>query len=251
MEFSYNWQEALLSIVLVLALTEAGKFLIFKIPALGRTRDTDSEQNQNKMKNKKKYKERISLNQKVGLSISLVFYIAVLPWIVTLEAQPWNKMLLDVFLILMVYDLFYYLMHRFLFHGQGYFRRVHAIHHQARSRVSSADSFLLNPTEITLGVVLFYLVTVSLTSLLGSAFHVTTIVIVIIVYTQINTINHCRIDLKGFPWKTINWIAMKHDAHHLDMHKGNFATITLFYDWLFGTLETHPREKNDAPSVDD
>jgi sterol desaturase/sphingolipid hydroxylase (fatty acid hydroxylase superfamily) len=28
-----------------------------------------------------------------------------------------------------------------------------------------------------------------------------------------------------------------HDAHHVDMHKGNCATITLLYDWLFRTLE--------------
>ena len=33
---------------------------------------------------------------------------------------------------------------------------------------------------------------------------------------------------------------MRHDAHHLDIHTGNHATITLLYDWLFGTLETHP-----------
>jgi sterol desaturase/sphingolipid hydroxylase (fatty acid hydroxylase superfamily) len=67
-------------------------------------------------------------------------------------------------------------------------------------------------------------------------------VITSIIYTQLNQINHCRIDLDKAPWKTLNWIAMKHDAHHLDMHKGNYATITLLYDWLFGTLETHPLE---------
>jgi hypothetical protein len=26
------------------------------------------------------------------------------------------------------------------------------------------------------------------------------------------------------------------------MHRGNFSTITLLYDWLFGTVETHPLE---------
>jgi hypothetical protein len=24
------------------------------------------------------------------------------------------------------------------------------------------------------------------------------------------------------------------------MHKGNYATITLLYDWIFGTFEKHP-----------
>ncbi len=181
-------------------------------------------------------------SQKIGLGLTLGFYILVQPFIVTLDAEPIWKILLDSFLILMVYDFFYYLIHRFLFHGQGYFRRVHAVHHQARSRVSSIDSHLLHPWELFIGVALFYVVTVVMALVNGGPFHVATIVITSVIYTQLNQINHCRIDLHTAPWKTLNWIAMKHDAHHLDMHKGNYATITLLYDWLFGTLETHPME---------
>ena len=33
------------------------------------------------------------------------------------------------------------------------------------------------------------------------------------------------------------------------MHKGNYATITLLYDWLFGTLETHPLEQAAEPET--
>ncbi len=90
------------------------------------------------------------------------------------------------------------------------------------------------------------MVTLGYAIAVGHPFHVATIVLTSIIYTQLNQINHCRIDLEGFPWRTLNWIAMKHDAHHLDMHKGNYATITLLYDWLFGTLEVHPME-NKAP----
>lgn len=189
-----------------------------------------------------KYHHRVKSSQKIGLGFTLGFYLLVLPFIVTLQAQPAWKILLDVILILMIYDFFYYLMHRFLFHGQGYFRRVHAVHHQARSRVSSIDSHLLHPWEIFLGIALFYVVTVSMALVSGEPFHFATIVITSVVYTQLNQINHCRIDLDSAPWRTLNWIAMKHDAHHLDMHKGNFATITLLYDWLFGTIEVHPLE---------
>ena len=149
----------------------------------------------------------------------------------------------------MVYDFFYYLMHRFLFHGQGYFRRVHAVHHQARSRVSSIDSHLLHPWELFLGIALFYVVTVSMALIMGQPFHVATIVITSVIYTQLNQVNHCRVDLDSFPWRTLNWIAIRHDAHHLDMHKGNYATITLLYDWLFGTLETHPLEQTAEPET--
>jgi len=28
-----------------------------------------------------------------------------------------------------------------------------------------------------------------------------------------------------------------HAAHHVNMKRGNFATLTMAYDWRFGTLE--------------
>jgi sterol desaturase/sphingolipid hydroxylase (fatty acid hydroxylase superfamily) len=28
-----------------------------------------------------------------------------------------------------------------------------------------------------------------------------------------------------------------HAAHHVDMNRGNYATLTMLYDRLFGTLE--------------
>jgi sterol desaturase/sphingolipid hydroxylase (fatty acid hydroxylase superfamily) len=41
------------------------------------------------------------------------------------------SVLLDAFLVLMIYDFFYYVTHRFLFHGKGHFRGVYAVHHHA------------------------------------------------------------------------------------------------------------------------
>ena len=38
-------------------------------------------------------------------------------------------------------------------------------------------------------------------------------------------------------FRTLSWITAKHHVHHENMHKGNYATITLFYDKLFGTLD--------------
>ena len=63
----------------------------------------------------------------------------------------------------MVYDFFYYLTHRFLFHAATdsrfavlrYFRRVHAVHHQARDP-SHIDAFYVHPVETTIGQVLFH-----------------------------------------------------------------------------------------------
>lgn len=96
-----------------------------------------------------------------------------------------------------------------------------------------------------------YFVTIVILGLVGLApFHIATIVISNFIYTQLNQINHCRIDLNFFPFRTLNWIAIKHDAHHLDMHKGNYATITLLYDKLFGTVEVHPLEIQQRGATD-
>lgn len=248
MDLSYDWIAGLATLLLIIATVVIGQRIVFSIPAIARTRELNNAQNKDKWRNKAgKYHHRVKSSQKIGLGVNLVFYIGIMPFLVTLEAQPMYKVVLDVFLIMMIYDFLYYLMHRFLFHGQGYFRRVHAVHHQARSRISSIDSHLLHPVEIVMGIALFYLVTVSMALAMGEPFHVATIVLANVIYTQLNQINHCRIDLHTFPWKTLNWIAIRHDAHHIDMHKGNYATITLFYDWMFRTLETNPVELEGTP----
>ena len=243
MNMNYDWLAALVTVASAFAIVGVGRWLVFKIPAIANTRQKDAEENKIKWRGRAdRHQARVPVSQKIGLIINLTFFVAVLPFIVTMDYQPVWKVALDVFLILMVYDFFYYMTHRFVFHGKGFFRRVHAVHHQARSRVSSIDSLLLHPVEIFIGIALFYVVTVALSLVFGAPYNVATIIITTVIYTQINQINHCRIDLEGFPWKTLNWIAIKHDAHHLDMHKGNFATITLLFDRLFGTLEKHPNE---------
>lgn len=251
-DITYNWMAGLVTVAGTIAIIALGQLLAFRIPAIAKARELNNAQNKEKWRSKaKKYHQRVKASQKLGLGVNILFYVLVMPFLVTLEAQSIFKVALDVFMIMMIYDFFYYLMHRFLFHGQSYLRQVHAVHHQARSRVSSIDSHLLHPVELIMGIALFYIVTTAIALFSGQAFQVSTIIIATVIYTQLNQINHCRIDLHSFPWKTLNWIAIKHDAHHLDMHKGNFATITLLYDWMFGTLETHPLEQgvSDSPAA--
>ncbi len=214
------------------------QFLLFRVPAFHRAVEYNTAERKRKWRDLgHKYQHRLKSSQKIGLITNLVFFLLILPFIVTLEPRSVGSILLDAFLVLMIYDFFYYVTHRFLFHGKGYFRRVHAVHHQARSRISSVDALLLHPLETIIGIALFYVVTVAMALVVGQPFHAATILITYVTFTQINQLNHCRIDLPYFPFKTINWIAITHDAHHVDMHKGNYATITLLYDWLFRTLE--------------
>ena len=68
-------------------------------------------------------------------------------------------------------------------------------------------------------------------------FHVITVIITSVIFTQLNIINHTYVDLPYRPFRTLSWITAKHRVHHENMHKGNYATITLLYDKLFGTLD--------------
>ncbi len=243
MNLHYDWQASLLTLVIIFAAGAILKYLVLLIPALKQSQMQDSAENERKLTQRAPlYSPRVKPAQQVGMATYLFSHIFILPFLVTMAPQPLWRIALDVFLILMVYDLVYYVVHRYYFHGTGYLRQVHAVHHQARSRVSSIDSHLLHPMEVLIGIGLYYLTIVFL-GLLGMApFSVASIVVSSVIYVQLNTFNHCRFDLDRFPYRLLNWIAMKHDAHHLDMRHGNYATITLLYDKLFGTYEIHPRE---------
>jgi sterol desaturase/sphingolipid hydroxylase (fatty acid hydroxylase superfamily) len=112
---------------------------------------------------------------------------------------------------------------------------VHAVHHQARNP-TYIDAHYVHPMETFIGLGLFFLCIALLAVLLGP-FHVVTVVLTYVLYTQLNIINHTLVELPYFPFRTLTWITAKHHVHHENMHKGNYATITLFYDRLFGTLD--------------
>ena len=232
----YNWAAPVTVLLAMFAIVKVSKTLVFKVPAFKQTREANIAENKTKYKTKRGWAERQNTSKKVALGTYLLFFIAVVPFIIGFDHKSVLTVLLNIFLILMIYDFFYYLMHRFLFHGKGYFRKVHAVHHQARSP-TFGDSLLLHPMEAFLGVFLFIVTVIIVAVIAGGQLHVVTLIATMIIYTQINTFNHVKTDWDAFPFKTLNWIAHKHSVHHIDMHKGNYATITLFFDKLFGTLD--------------
>jgi len=234
---TYNWQASLTTLVITVGLVAIGRFLLFKVPAFEETRNHNRKENRLKIKSPK-YPGRLKTSHQVAFFTYLAFVLAILPFIATFESQPLWKIIGNVVVILMVYDFFYYLMHRFLFHGQGYFRQVHAVHHQARkTNLTSIDALLLHPWEAFLGNALYIMVTVAFCLVTGHALHVASLIISILIYTQLNQINHVNFPKNGFPEKLLHWIGDKHSLHHIDMHHGNFATITLLFDKMFGTFE--------------
>ena len=210
----YNLVGSLLAVSLIAVISKVGKWMLFKHPALAEMR---------------------RINREIGAWCNGIFFLLLLPFCITLQAQPVWKILLDIFVILMFYDFFYYLAHRFWFHGNGTMRQVHAVHHQARNP-TYLDAHYVHPKETFVGLALFMGCTIVLAALMGP-FHLVTIVVTYLVFFQLNQINHTFVDLPYFPFKTLSWITAKHHVHHENMHKGNYATITLLYDRIFGTLD--------------
>ena len=231
---NYDWFSALLALVGVITVIKMGKFLAFKVPALARMKKINREEDKKKLA-QAKYRPMIKSSKNVGLACNLIFFIAVLPFCITTAPTPVWKTLLDVVIILMFYDFFYYCAHRWWFHGNGPMRKIHAVHHQARSP-TFVDALYVHPFETFVGLAL-YIVSIALLAALMGPFHLATIIISFVIYVQINTINHTFVDLPYFPYKTLSWITAKHHVHHINMHKGNYATITLLFDKLFGTLD--------------
>jgi sterol desaturase/sphingolipid hydroxylase (fatty acid hydroxylase superfamily) len=232
---TYDWMALLVYIGALVALTIVGRFLAFKVPALARMRELNLEADEKKL-SRKRFREAVKVNSRAGLITNLVFYAAVLPFFITLDGRPLWRHVVDMVAVLMVFDFMYYLTHRFLFHGKP-LRKVHALHHQARTP-TYIDALYVHPIETIIGLLLF-LGSIPLIAVLGGGpLSVGSAVAATFIFTQLNTINHVYVNLPYFPFKTLDSITGVHAAHHVDMNQGNYATLSMVYDRLFGTYET-------------
>jgi len=230
----YDWMAALVFVATLTVMTVGGRFLAFKVPALQQMRELNHEADRRKL-SRKRFRQAVKVNNKAGMITNLVFFVAVLPWCVNLVPRPIWRHLVDIVVVLMVFDFFYYLTHRFLFHGKP-LRRIHSLHHQAR-QPTYIDALYVHPLETVIGLVLF-LGSIPLVAVLaGGPLNAFSMAVATLLFTQLNTINHTYVNLPYFPFKTLDHITSIHAAHHVDMNCGNFATLTMFYDWLLGTLE--------------
>jgi sterol desaturase/sphingolipid hydroxylase (fatty acid hydroxylase superfamily) len=235
---SYDWKAALVFLATLVALTLAGRFLAFRVPALARMRALNRAADEKKL-TRERYRKGVEASNRAGLLTNAFFYVAVLPFCLSLAPRPLWRHALDVAVVLLVYDFFYYLTHRFLFHGRA-LRRVHARHHEARTP-TYADALYVHPLETTIGLVL-YLGTIPLVAAAtGGPLGAYSMAVATLLFTQLNTINHTFVDLPDFPFRWLSRITWHHAAHHVDMNQGNYATLTMLYDRLFGTYEAPVR----------
>ncbi|HEB91768.1 MAG TPA: hypothetical protein ENI85_19490, partial [Deltaproteobacteria bacterium] len=128
---TYDWMAALTFVATLVLVTLSGQFLAARIPALKRTWETNREVDRQKL-SKERFRRSVKASNRAGLFTNLGFYLLVLPFSVSLEPRPLWRHVVDILVVLAVFDFFYYLTHRFLFHGRGPLVKIHALHHQAR-----------------------------------------------------------------------------------------------------------------------
>jgi sterol desaturase/sphingolipid hydroxylase (fatty acid hydroxylase superfamily) len=231
---SFDWKAALVFVGTLALLSLLGRYLAFQVPDLRRMRELNREADRRKLA-RPRFRAAVAVNNRAGLIANLVFYVTILPFCVDLEPRPLWRHVVDAIAVLMIFDLLYYATHRFLFHGRA-LRRVHALHHQARTP-TYIDALYVHPVETVIGLALF-LGSIPLVAVLtGGPLSAFSMAVATLVFTALNQINHTFVHLPRFPFRTLDRITKLHAAHHVDMHRGNFATLTMLYDWMFGTLE--------------
>ena len=111
-------------------------------------------------------------------------------------------------------------------------------HHQAR-KPSFIDSLYVHPLETFIGLSLFLLSLPIVALIEGAPLNFFSAAVATLIFTQINTLNHTWTKLPPRNWvfRTVDYITGVHHAHHVDMNHGNYATLTMVYDKLFGTFE--------------
>ena len=151
-------------------------------------------------------------------------------YILTHESQTIGFVLVTSFAILLVYDFFYYLMHRAL-HHPSLMKKIHGVHHKSR-KVAAPESLYLHPAENIAGLVLLFAVVF----LHGCS--TTTFLVVFTVYVTAMILNHTGMVFPHPIFRPLNYMAIKHDHHHSKHLNKNYASIfTFIYDRMFETYK--------------
>jgi sterol desaturase/sphingolipid hydroxylase (fatty acid hydroxylase superfamily) len=234
----YHWLYSLYAALGIAAVSLIGKQILMLFPTFRAAGQLNQAVLQTRME-RPSYAANQKWNRKWAMIYLAVIFGVILPFCLTLAAQPWWRIPRDIVVILMAYDFVYYLTHRFLFHKNGFLGGplvwMHALHHQQHNPCRM-DSSYLHPLEVSIGLGL-YVATIFVLSRLMGEFHVVTIVISWVAFTEINLHNHDLWEADRFPFRYLNYAAKMHHHHHVRFTGGNYATISLLYDWMFGTLD--------------
>lgn len=230
--------EGMVIILVGIILTKILLLLISRTPILEKFERINQEHDKAK-RSMPKYARVLAANKKAETYPYLIIALVIAPFFASFDALPSWRYVTDILIMLLVYDFLYYIAHRFLFHGNRYFRRIHGIHHQARDP-SYIDAHYVHPVETTIGLSILGLSLVIAGMAVGG-YNIWSLAVGLFVYSQVNVLIHTQFDLPQFPYKTATWLVRKHHLHHLNMNQGNYSSLFLIYDKLFGTLEADVR----------
>ena len=234
----YDWKLSLISLVVVVIVPFVAGFFLKMVPAIKEIQNLNSETAVER--NKRSYYKAVQVKSiSWGVLSQLLIFALIIPFVITDQPQSFWNIALDIFVILMFYDFFYYLTHRFLFHDGplgGPLLWVHAVHHQQKNPCRQ-DSSYLHPIEICMGLFL-YGASIAVLAIFMGKFHIITVILTWITFQEINRHNHNLMEIDRFPFKYLKFLSFMHHVHHARFTAGNYATISLFYDWLFGTYDT-------------
>jgi sterol desaturase/sphingolipid hydroxylase (fatty acid hydroxylase superfamily) len=134
----------------------------------------------------------------------------------------------EIVAILLVYDFAYYWLHRAM-HTKKLMRWVHGRHHEVHNP-TAMESFYLTPAELFAGLGLL----LACTWLLGPV-SIYSFAAVFFVHTTLNITVHSGLTSKRLLLWPIDKLTHKHYTHHAGSYDNNYASLTPFWDLLFGT----------------
>jgi len=139
-----------------------------------------------------------------------------------------GRVLFEVVTILLVYDFAYYWLHR-LMHTKRGMRWVHGTHHEVHNP-TAMESFYLTPTELFAGLGLL----LACTWLVGPV-SIYSFGVVFFFHSTLNITVHSGLMSKWRILWPIDHLTHKHYVHHAGNYDNNYASLTPFWDLLFGT----------------
>jgi len=139
-----------------------------------------------------------------------------------------GRAVFEVLAILLVYDFAYYWLHRAMHTTRG-MRWIHGRHHEVRNP-TAMESFYLTPLEMFAGLGLLC----SVAAILGPV-SMYSFIAVFFIHSTLNITVHSGLDSRSLFLWPIDFLTRKHYLHHAGDYDKNYASLTPFWDMLFGT----------------
>jgi sterol desaturase/sphingolipid hydroxylase (fatty acid hydroxylase superfamily) len=141
--------------------------------------------------------------------------------------SPW-RVIYEIAAILLVYDFAYYWLHRAM-HTKKLMRWVHGKHHEVHNP-TAMESFYLTPAELFAGLGLL----LACSWLVGPV-SIYAFATVFFVHSTLNITVHSGLLSRRLILWPIDRLTHRHYVHHAGNYDNNFASLTPFWDQLFGT----------------